>query len=585
MKKVSIPRRKEPINRELGMFSYSSEPEVIDHLVPVGIGGFYKSPTEPVDPFDCVRWPESPFCGGDVLNDDFINLLPEFSRNPCETCVTLSPVLGKISLPPYTVCKRSNSPECVPKQLKPAPVNPDNPNLPGIGATPMDIDPTGLSGQCAGEPYIITLLGEVFGNFGDPEPYRYKATGNFIVTSTVRGPINGANLIEFFRDDDFGYSLYGLSLNHGGVISSIVNWNPPGESGYRPYIYNPSWFIKDGGYINLRWKISRLDGRAFDYCDDPRNEPINPPVPPPPYPDGNYCEEDCMACNGDSEELLRLIAKRLDTGSFPVKVPQSLLGDRGNGTESIESLTGLVFWFIKQFDAIAGQFPVEIEIKDTDPTKQGDQKEKVVIPNLAEGIAELLGSSLGTNINTNTLINICIRGMIESGSAKVEALKSRYISQAIADYLAFDAEETKTKVPLMFTPGKMNLDDILVEQEQDVGLYNYKDDRDFKGEMTELLFAASIIRAVHYKRVNPNSDVKGDLINRFKDLLKQAEEKDDRNDNTIKADFDDFIKQVEEGFINTPGIRDALNPYNRNFDQRPRIRELGNTSDESSENL
>lgn len=573
---------------ELGNFSYSSEPETTNYLVPTGIPGVYQSPVEPVDPHNCEQWPESPYCGGNPIGgnpldrSDFMGIEVEVSANPCEFCFTVSPTLAYLNLPPYVVCRRSDSPECQVLSPEP-PEQPDLlPPLPPGDKIQVPRDPDGLNGGCDMEVYGVTILGRVTIEAGLPyflfdASFEEQTAGTFY----VYGPIGPVSAIKVLQAENADLQYWGVRIHCKGLTYPYNNFLPYESGEYKVFSMPYLWTITSRGGIDIRVHIARQDGRLVDVCDTP--QPPGRPVSSPPYP--NPPPEDCCMSCGESEELLRLIAKRLGTGDYPFAVPQSLLADRGNGQQKLESLSEVFHWFIKQFDAVVGQFPIEIEIKDTDPTKQGDQKEKMTIPNLAEGIAELAGMGLGTNINTNTLINIGIRSMIEAGSAKIEALKGKYISQAIADYLAFDAEETKTNVSLMFTPGKFDLDDILVEQEQKIPLYNYKDDRDFKGEMAELLFAAAIIRSVHYKKVDPLGDVKGDLLNRFKDLLKQVQEKDERGSDTVKSDFSDFIKQVEEGFINTPGVGDALNPYGRNFEQRPKIRELGNTADETSEEL
>lgn len=589
---------------EFGNVNLSLEPETTNYLVPVGIPGLYQSPVEPVDPRDCERWPESPYCGSNPLNQDFIDLSVELSINPCEQCFTFSPILGGISLPPYTVCRRSSSPECIALA-----------NDPGFNEIPFPEDfpetftPMPYQNKCAnGETFEILRNGGLFPGetYTEVNSYqsrwhsgegqskdnlsrtgssyafkilidRYLAQPGAVLhsgDSEEWGNYIGANNLDavFINgDDDFERSF---SYRFKGEIHDAV----------------VQYRVKERRYVvtaDNDFAASVIYRQEYDFqllnspCDLAGRDR---PALSPPYPlqnDGPCC----MACSQDSEELLRLIAKRLSVSDFPVTVPQSLLADRGNNTQSIESLTGLVFWFIKQFDGIIGQFPIEIEIQDSDPTKQGDQKQKLTIPNLAEGIAELAGITLGSNINTNTLINIGIRSLTESGSGKIHALEARYLAQAIADYLAFDSEEVKTPVPMTFTPGKFELDDILQEDDQNVMLTTYKDDRDFKSEMTELLQAAAIIRAVHYRKSTNNGDIKGELLKRFKELRDMTEDKDTQGNDSRKVDFDDFLEKVESGFTSVAGIADVINPYGRDRSQRPKIRELGNTSDGTDEEI
>lgn len=603
-KKRAKKRDKQNDGLEFGNVDLSLEPEITPYLVPVGIPGLYKSPTEPVDPYNCEQWPQSPYCGGNPLNRNFVDINVDISINPCEQCITFSPVLGGISLPPYTICRRSNSPEC---ELPPVPF----PDIPSENEAPNSLaNPRRV---CAEGTYIITTeyvnLNYVTRDLGRSFPgevlegtelgdalkkiesqrniYSEAAALDAVIIfgATVGDISSDSGFYEYYQANPFVRCYVYLLANDGTkqLIKTVIS---PGFQNRNRDLERRCPY--PGGELIIQYSITELwldydyiYSQVFPTCQGaPNIGPISPPYRQPDNEDN--C---CMACSGDSEELLRKIAKRLGTDDYPVKVPQSLLADRGNGSEQIESVTQFIGWFVKQFDAVIGQFPIEIEIADNDPTKEGNQKEKVVIPNLAEGIAELMGVGLGTNINTNTLINTAIRILIESGSSKIHALESKYLAQAIADYLAFDTEETKTPVPMMFTAGKTNLDEILQEKDQEVMLHNYSDDRDFKAEMTELLHSAAIIRAVHFKKVGTTGDTKGELLNRFKELLRQAQEKDKPENTSIETDFSDFMEQVEGGFTNVSGIDDVLNPYGRNFSQRPKIRELGNTSDGTSENI
>lgn len=581
---------------EFGDFSYSPEPEVTPWLEPTGIPGFYQSPVEPVDPSDCERWPDSPYCGGNPINgnplnpQNFADLGREFTSNPCETCLTISPVLGAIRLPPYTICRRSSSPECQVPQVPGEMPKPDYPPLPAGGIQPIPLEPGSLAGACAGEIYLITLLGTIDPGIAGGIGGSYSRADGTASTYEFYGPILGAWVEKRYTDPFYGYSNWYFFIECGGPAWDLSppHWFPSPNQGFRKYGYYVFFSIYPEGGINLTIDIQRADGRLFDACDNPDND-ARPPqdVDTPPYP-LELNEECCMAC-GESEELLRLIARRLGTNDYPFTVPQSLLADRGNSKQNLESLTQVFHWFIKQFDAIIGQFPVEIEIADNDPTKAGDQKEKVTVPNLAEGIAELLGIGLSSNINTQTLINSGMRTLVEAGGAKIHALETRYIAQAIADYLAFDAKEVKTPVGMTFTAGKTQLDELLQESEPKIPLYTYTDDRDFKAEMAELLFSAAIIRAVHYRKVG--GDPKEELKRRFRDLIDLADKSLDppvpegEERPRPRRDFDDFIEQVETGFMNTAGIADPSHPYGRPFAERPRIRELGNTADDTDANI
>lgn len=596
-------RRRQREDEEGGELPVALSPdfEITPGLVPVGIPNVYQSPVEPVDPRDCERWPNSPYCGGIPISTDRADLGVDFAANPCEICVTITPVLGFVELAPYTICVRRNSPECIPRvpitefPEVPAPDSYENPRRNcSEGIYKILVEEKFLETRIVNTNEIISAHIPQDAEYGDAVAIE-QDWNNRVQAANLRAQmlVPGSRIAGIISEYDLPHEPQNnpylpcrvvLDSANGEVVT-INNYVSPGVyNGGKRIVYDVS--SNFGSYtaaisqIKFYLNYAALDG-ILPQC---QGSPINDrSVEPPPYPQEPCCMACCNGNNSETEDLVRLIAKRLGTNDYPIAVPQSLLADRGSGKKTIESLSQFLHWFILQVDSVTGQFPVELEIKDNDPTKEGDQREKITIPNLAEGIAEILGASVNANINTQTLINAGIRTLVEAGSAKIHALETRYISQAIADYLAFDATEVKTPVGMTFTAGKTQLDEILQESEQKLPLYTYSDDRDFKAEMTELLFAAAVIRAVHYRKVT--GDPKEDLKQRFKDLIKFAESEispptsGDEDQPKPKTDFDNFIEQVETGFINTPGIDDATNPYGRPYSERPRIRELGNTAD------
>lgn len=98
--------------------------ELPQGLVPIGDAGIYISPhvkeDEPVSPFDCENYPDSPFCGGQPFTRTPAGIDLEFSANKCGISVTGTPILGFTKLPPISVAWLA--PECrndYPEQKKP----------------------------------------------------------------------------------------------------------------------------------------------------------------------------------------------------------------------------------------------------------------------------------------------------------------------------------------------------------------------------------------------------------------------------------------------------------------------------------
>ena len=111
----------------------------------------------------------------------------------------------------------------------------------------------------------------------------------------------------------------------------------------------------------------------------------------------------------------------------------------------------------------------------------------------------------------------------------------------------------------------------------------------FSDSLDKLLHAAAVIRAMHWEETGLEN-----IGNRMKalsvraaefpesgkltaDLLKNIGLNDDPNegDGEVQDDFDIWLNAAETGFIDQPGITDAINPYGREFERRPKIRKIG----------
>lgn len=99
-----------------------------DGQVPVGDWGIYTSPNlqsnEPVSPFDCEQYPDSPYCAGSPWTKTPVGLEPEWGVNECGVWVQVTPVLGFTKLPPVSVgwrrpgkCREEEKPPPPPEPL------------------------------------------------------------------------------------------------------------------------------------------------------------------------------------------------------------------------------------------------------------------------------------------------------------------------------------------------------------------------------------------------------------------------------------------------------------------------------------
>jgi hypothetical protein len=309
---------------------------------------------------------------------------------------------------------------------------------------------------------------------------------------------------------------------------------------------------------------------------------IIPPPPPPPM--------SCCPNTRANDELLRLILKKIGSADLPATVPKSLT-DRSKGTTSIENLAQFTSYAVKQLDAVCGKYPIEVKIEDADLTQEGDQSRTVKIPNIAEGIAELLGLLLILKAESSATLSAAVRGMIEAGSAKQSAILAHDYAKANSEFLAYKGKQVRHQVPFAFNFNKQKLEEMLKEGTFEIKGFQNDDKDDIHDLFTPLLDMAAMYRTANFRNLgasNPGEALKSILrgyINFNSDtdetIVKPNQQKnEDEGVAKPEENWDDFLRSAEQGFIQEPGIKNNTEPYDRPFDQRPKIREIGNdTSD------
>lgn len=282
----------------------------------------------------------------------------------------------------------------------------------------------------------------------------------------------------------------------------------------------------------------------------------------------------------------------LGVEEYPVSLPKSLLTRREgliseltpdvierlypDEQTEIHNLPRLITWFVEQFDALMGEWEVPLEIKDIDTTKQGDQPISMRIPNLAEYAAESMGILLELTTDMKTLINICFKTLAESGQDKQQNFKSYKLVETIADFLGFKYKEKGVEMPLLFTPGKTKIVDILQETVLNVPVAEYDEKSNFQMELMRIRKMAAILDAQFFRKIDPSGDVGKQVMKYLREGAESAEEMTEKEDDN----FEQFIDDAQIGFINTPGITDRANPYGQPFENRPRIKNLGKLNQE-----
>lgn len=263
---------------------------------------------------------------------------------------------------------------------------------------------------------------------------------------------------------------------------------------------------------------------------------------------------------------------------FPINVPETLIASIAQtdlvnppsiSHKDLTSIPQLIHWFVERFDEVMGQWVVPIEVKDTDPTTVGDQSKLMVFPNIAELLAEMMMIMFQVSINSEVLTNISTRLLMEAGQDKQQNFITYKLLQSLTDYVGYSYKDKIVEMPLLFDPKAKSFDKMLTEVQIKVPVPEFDEKFNLQADFMRFRKAASILDSVYFRKVDPNGDIKAQLMKRLfdlRDLLKEANKEDDN--------FKEFLKQVEAGFTGTPGVGDSTKPYGRDYEDRPKIRDI-----------
>ncbi|NJL42130.1 MAG: hypothetical protein HC899_39985 [Leptolyngbyaceae cyanobacterium SM1_4_3] len=394
------------------------------------------------------------------------NLEPSVSINNCEQCITITPTLFYISLPPYTICHRFDNGSCranlEPDPPPPSDTLPDDiwvPNSTGAGHSmcwyrvSVSLGRTGIQNN-------LIMRGPILGMLT-----KYISSAE-VTTVVVSGPS------DFYPEGNRAGGARHFIRDREGVIplprllSCEVYTGPP--------------FFGPG-----RRLITDFSCREPPY--------IQPPPQPPREP---------MACcnTAEIEELLRLIALRIGVEQYPASVPQNLLTNLPQRQTQLQSLTELFGWYIQQFDALIGEFPIDIKIQDVDPLTEGDQEQEIKLMNVAETLTELYALSAKTSINSDLHTNFLTRLAAEIIATKNASIVTQDYARANAQFLGYKGNPKKRKIPYAFDPESLDsLEKLLKNSEKFVQGWQEDDPESVVNYLQKIVFSAGIIKAVFFR--------------------------------------------------------------------------------------
>ncbi|MEM8612780.1 MAG: hypothetical protein AAGF93_12245 [Cyanobacteria bacterium P01_H01_bin.105] len=245
--------------------------------------------------------------------------------------------------------------------------------------------------------------------------------------------------------------------------------------------------------------------------------------------------------------LLQQVGDVVGLGAFPITAPTNL-NAKAAGTTTLNNLGEAHLWQAKNLDSTIGGWPNTIQDLDS-----GNPLENLTVSDsLAEIQGMLMAMAVGQGINQQGIF----KTLTETTGIKQQSMLARQFSQANAEYLGYNLNQTTRTVPNTYTPGVENILELLNPGQIPMEAVENVDDMDLQSCLRELCASAAIIRAVFFR--NTGTD---DIEQALREKIDQAR---NVNDTAGSGDFREYLNQVEQGF-------GFPNPYGRDQTQGPRL--------------
>jgi hypothetical protein len=468
-------------------------PPGYDRLVPIGDTGIYVTPNDPVDPWDCDAWPGSPYCSQapivDPLESGYPGAVADLGISPdgCEVCLTITPSILWMQGPPYTICYRSPGPGC--REPEEIPIPEDVEEAPAV--VPLPVAPPGFCRELWAYEHRQTTIRYTGSSGSTVEDggysFRPGVGGGAIVNAGWAGGSGGSNGEQSSNGFARLVSSEILRIGRRNILKETF------ESGATHYLWRdyPSGgaapvLPPDPGNIGPN-DTAGIGDRPWTLIRDSCNF-----RPPPPYKP----EPQDMGCNcAEIEDLLRDIHNRLGCEQFPVEVPEAIYGN-SDKTTKLQDVPNLWAYWFRQMDSLMGQWPIEIEIEDDDPTKEGKQTIKLELPNIAETLAEIFGLTYKIDTTGDLTTEMILRLIPEIIATKNSTLTTQDYAKANASYLGYRGNPVNRRVEYAFDVEEIDsLPGLLKESTKNIQGWQEEDPDTVDAYLKRLMFSAGIIKA------------------------------------------------------------------------------------------
>lgn len=180
-------------------------------------------------------------------------------------------------------------------------------------------------------------------------------------------------------------------------------------------------------------------------------------------------------------ERVEKVSKIIGIDALPLTVPETISEPVNqniletvwdwltpDATRRINNLFELLVWQTEQYSATMGQWQQSIETQDTDVLKEGDQKKKIALPDVATTLKEILSLQMQTYKTLGLVLDICLKDLTQDAATYKELVAVQMNIKEMIDFLDYQTDEKYVDVPVQISvPG------VDVSQEEQNNLAKY----------------------------------------------------------------------------------------------------------------
>jgi hypothetical protein len=256
--------------------------------------------------------------------------------------------------------------------------------------------------------------------------------------------------------------------------------------------------------------------------------------------------------------LTSILYHRAGLQGFPAKVPETLLGySDAKPLQTVKDFASYFHWYLQQFDALVGKFPINIRVEDIDPLTPGNQIKEIELPNISEALAEMYGMGIGTSVNSDVSVNFLMRLASEVIATKNSSLITQDYVRGNAAFLGYKGNPARREVNYSFDPAKLgSLDEFLKESKGYLVGWEEDDKESVVGFLQRIVFSSGIIKAAFFR----DKDRLAELQKEIESMAATDKAGNEAEWNAILALLNDPADYFNKDAIPKPRVREKPAP-------------------------